>query len=230
MLTSFSLLTRNKYAPSALILGVLLLACSTSYAQLQIPNPLLKPVDSVKTAVPTNLPPPPPPGRQVSSSEPSTAGSVAGSSDMKELREFFTGYYVSTIVGDQAVLRRAAGHATSAAGTASQPQASGANEPYSFVRSERMVLTSGSEITGFNATLSLVANVTDNAVRIVLHRDGKAKPGIIVFSGVIEASPSQAVTSIVLERPDSTYTQTLIQAKSSTGSAGKASAPTPVIQ
>ena len=229
-------------------------------AQLQIPNPLIRPrsitnpgsADSHLPPAPDNqaqrstVPPPP--------SYPGAGGSAGGTllpmedsyaRDLNELKERFSSFYVSAIVGKQAVLRRSAAARTGAGTTAAQPigssmaplpLAGGVNGVQS--RNDSLMLADGEMLDAIGNSGQLVAKVDSRQVTIYHVQEAMALPGIktsgrhaIVFIGMLEASGAAAPVAIVLQIQDPAYKRSIsVDTRIRSASAGQdsnsSSAPT----
>ncbi|MBK4738900.1 hypothetical protein [Noviherbaspirillum pedocola] len=188
-------------AALSLLAGLTVLGMAApSYAQVQIPNPLMRPQPPKLTPVsdphnlnsplpqgsapapaptassPANVPPP------VSSSDflrtaPASSGESKPDATVTELRQRFDGYYVSATVGDQAVLRRAATVAAAAPQASAAPSISAMPPRPSqsalgtVGRAESMVVRDGEPIEFLGSSVTLVPKVNGGRVSLYYYSD-----------------------------------------------------------
>ncbi|WP_283444133.1 hypothetical protein [Noviherbaspirillum suwonense] len=180
-------------------LGALLLA-DASHAQMQIPNPLMRP-QPVKQPVasdPQNLNSPlpqgpgsPPPNASRSSVPPPvssdflrTAPVVSQESKpdavITELRQRFDAFYVSATVGDQAVLRRGAAVQNSSAQASVAPATAGAVSRQATPglgavgRADSLIVRDGEAIEFLGSSVTLVPKVSGGRVSLYYYSNGGA--------------------------------------------------------
>ncbi|MEB0135312.1 hypothetical protein QN362_08200 [Actimicrobium sp. CCC2.4] len=224
--------------------GLVLVAvsCCTSLiasAQMQIPNPLIRPRGLINPAT-GDVPPLPgatgtSPRTTIPAGYPPT-GAVTDNPLQRELteqKERFAGFYVSAIVGKQAVLRRSAAQRVStstqpapAVGTSMAPVPLGAQSQAMSARNDALMLTDGESFDATGNVGSLYARVSNRQVVIFHVADGSTaipKPGTrypIVFVGELETSGNPAQPAIVLERPDPLYKRSItVEVKARSASA-----------
>lgn len=199
-----------------------LLAVSTAHAQLNLPNPLIEPQlkgrgnfgeeqrpGSGARGVqgPGSLPPLPSEsalGRQASGTD--------GGSTLNTIRSQFAGFAVSAIVGDRAILRRAAGANAAGAGPTPVSQMSNGQIPMasspggigstsSSLRSETLTLKDGERVDYGGVDGDLTAKIKNGKVVIYLDSMGKK---VAVFAGEVEGTIVQSRT-ITLQNKDADY-------------------------
>ena len=230
--------------------------CLSAVAQMQIPNPLIRPrsLAAQAAAQQANAA-----GAQGSNGSPSTAastqpkqatsqsyagaiplpGTVLPTEDpfernLAELTARFSQFYVSAVVGKQAVLRRASDSGTATGGTSSpsgstsqafgtSPQ-SASSIPVANKRNESMTLRDGQVLDTVNKAGAMMVKVLDGQVVITYIQESMSLPGgkligrsAIAFTGGIESSGGGAITPIVLERVDPAYKKMIsVETKSRT--------------
>ncbi len=202
-----------------------------SFAQMQIPNPLVRPRGLTNPAT-GDIP-----------ALPGNAGALARNTtlttergmptvpnanddplvrELNEQKERFAGFYVSAIVGKQAVLRRSAAPRSPAAapalptvGSSMAPLPLGTQITAMTTRNDALMLTDGESFDATGNVGSLYARVSNRQV-VIYHladnsapepKSGKRYP--IVFVGELETSGNPAQPAIVLERPDPLYKRSL---------------------
>lgn len=216
-----------------ILLAAGLAAVTTAAAQLQIPNPLIRPRSITN---PSTAPVPPPPesvaGRATPLPPYPTAGygatvlpAGAGYADdpeqreINDLKERFSRFYVSAIVGRRAILRRSAAVAVNgnaglptATGNSMAPVPLGSGATVTTTRNDAMSLVDGQQVSAAGAVGTLIAHVDSHQVTIVRVHEGTRSSGarhaarnIVVFSGDIETSGTSAPLAIVLERTDPAF-------------------------
>ncbi len=202
-----------------------------AFAQLQIPNPLIRPPGLTNPAAGPIPPLPGATGGTPRSAEPATFPVIPGAAgatenpltrELNEQKDRFAGFYVSAIVGKQAVLRRSAAQrnpapaaALPAVGTSMAPVPLGTQTAATTTRNEALMLTDGESFDTTGNVGSLYARVSHRQV-VIYHvadsstpepKSGKRYP--IVFVGELETSGSPAQPAIVLERPDPLYKRSI---------------------
>ncbi|MES2830362.1 MAG: hypothetical protein V4695_00020 [Pseudomonadota bacterium] len=218
---------RNHAGFVALVL--LMLAQLPAAAQMQIPNPLIRPRslanpgarDAAADAQAQRAAPP-------TSSSPAAVplpGTAAASSpeeiyarSLNELKDRFSTFYVSAIVGKEAILRRSAAGPRAALPSAAAQNTGGTAAPISLTttpvptRSDTLMLSDGELLDSVGNSGALVAKVTSRQVTIYYVQETMALPGgkligkrAVVFAGDVENSGGGGAPVIVLERPDSNY-------------------------
>lgn len=199
---------------------------TAAYAQMQIPNPLIRPRGLTNPAT-SEVPPLPgaasaPQRNPVPASYPAAAGATDDplQRELNEQKERLSGFYVSAIVGKQAVLRRSAAQRIStgttpapAVGSSMAPVPIGNQAPAMSTRNDALMLTDGESFDATGNVGSLYARVSNRQV-VIYHVDDAAgpKPGKrhpIVFVGELETSGNPAQPPIVLERPDPLYKRSI---------------------
>lgn len=222
---------RARHHVGFVTLVLLLLAQLPAAAQMQIPNPLIRPrslanpgAREAPTDAQAQRPSP------SSSSSPAAVplpGTAAASTpeeiyvrSLNELKDRFATFYVSAIVGKEAILRRSSAGPRAALPSAT-PQSSGAGgtplAPISLTasaptRSDTLMLSDGELLDSVGNSGALVAKVSSRQVTIYYVQETMALPGgkligkrAVVFAGDVENSGSSGAPVIVLERPDSNY-------------------------
>jgi hypothetical protein len=202
-----------------------------AFAQMQIPNPLIRPrglTNPVIGDIPAL------PGNAGSSPRntaltadriiplPPNANDDPLVRELNEQKERFAGFYVSAIVDKQAVLRRSAipriptaVPASPAIGSSMAPVPLGTQIAAMTTRNDALMLTDGESFDATGNVGSLYARVSNRQVVIYHVADSSApepKPGKrypIVFVGELETSGNPAQPAIVLERPDPLYKRSL---------------------
>ena len=212
---------------------IALLADVPALAQMQIPNPLIRPRSL------TNPAPREPAGADAMSARGAAPAPGAASAlpvatpeeiyarSLAELKDRFSTFYVSAIVGKQAILRRSLGGprggvlaSTSPTPTPSgapgapialagaQPQAAGAPSG----RSDTLMLSDGELLDSVGSSGALLAKINSRQVTIYLVQETMSLPNgkllgkrAIVFTGEVENSGGAALPAIVLERVDPAY-------------------------
>ena len=215
-----------------LIAGITLAISGSAAAQLQIPNPLIRPHSITNPAAPSGVPPAP---DAAASRTPMPTSSFPGAQlfpgssaladdsyhrELTELKERFGAFYVSAIVGRSAVLRRSSAARTGSGATAQQPTGSsmaplplaGSGAATSATRNDAFILLDGQALEAVGNTGTLIARVAPHQV-IVFHVQDKLTVAgskvsgqqTIVFSGDVESTGVSAPIAIVLERPDPAF-------------------------
>jgi hypothetical protein len=202
-----------------------------AFAQLQIPNPLIRPHGLANPAASNIAPLPGAAGVSPRNTEPASYPAVPPSPgsaenlltrELNEQKDRFAGFYVSAIVGKQAVLRRSAAQrntpstqALPAVGTSMAPVSLGTQGAATTTRNDALMLTDGESFDATGNVGSLYARVSNRQV-VIYHvadasaaelKSGKRYP--IVFVGELETSGSPAQPAIVLERPDPLYKRSI---------------------
>ncbi len=233
-----------------LLVGLLFIATAQpAAAQMQIPNPLIRPRSVTNPAAPAESGAPMAEAGAAGRAAPAgnapialnANGTPAAAEDpytrnLAELKDRFAGFYVSAIVGKQAMLRRSS--AARAASTAAQPaQAVGASmAPVSLAgaaaapqaRSDSVMVADGELLDSVGTTGALVAKVARSQVAIYYVQETMVLPGgklvgkrVIVFTGELENSGATAAPLIVLERPDPAYKRMItVETKTRASAAG----------
>ena len=244
-------------------LTLLLLADVPAAAQMQIPNPLIRPRSLSNPAARE-----PAPGDAAAARPgaalPNGATALPGptpeeiySRSLAELKDRFSTFYVSAIVGKQAILRRSLGGprggvlqaAPPAANTGSsmaptplpstQPQAGAA----SVGRSDTLMISDGELLESVGSSGALIARINSRQVTIYHVQETMSLPNgkligkrAVIFAGDVENSGASAAPVIVLERPDAAYKRMITVdtrirstsgAQTDSGGAGSSSAATP---
>ena len=236
-------------------LAALTLVGPPAAAQMQIPNPLIRPRSLTP---PGTADAPGGPGEGAGRSAPpapalapaappialpGSAGAAVAEDpytrSLAELKERFSGFYVSAIVGKQAVLRRLAGARSNA--SASSPGAIGAAVPIGGAaspaatpaaqsgRSDALMISDGELLDSVGNSGALVAKITGRQVIIFHVQETMVLPGgkligkrAVIFAGDVENSGGAALAAIVLEKPDPLYKR-MITVETRTRSASGAS-------
>ncbi|MDY7572991.1 hypothetical protein [Actimicrobium sp. CCI2.3] len=230
------------------LLGLLATGVCTSinaFAQLQIPNPLIRPhgLTNPAAADMTPLPASVPAAGYARTSESAPYPIVPGAPgttvdnpltrELNEQKDRFAGFYVSAIVGKQAVLRRSAaqrqlttGQAMPAVGMSMAPLPLATQAAAMTTRNDALMITDGESFDATGNVGSLFARVSNRQV-VIYHvadnsgaelKSGKRFP--IVFVGELETSGNPAQPAIVLERPDPLYKRSIsVEVKARSASA-----------
>ena len=214
-----------------LVCGLFALAPLT-YAQMQIPNPLIRPRSLTNPASPAptapaadtmvqRVPPPYPAG--VPLGTPPLPPDDPYLRELTELKDRFAGFYVSAVVGHTAVLRRSAvqrqtGNATtpSQIGTSMAPLPLTSTGSGVGLRNDAMMVADGELLDAVSNSGTLMSKVAHNHVVIYHLQETMTLPGgrlggrrAIVFSGEVEGSGAASMPPIVLERPDSAFKRSI---------------------
>ncbi|MBC7415789.1 MAG: hypothetical protein H7327_12745 [Herminiimonas sp.] len=234
----------------------LTMACLSAQAEMQIPNPLIRPRGIGSQAA---AGPPREPGAsaqlQTAPRTPASApasyagavplpGTVLPSDDpfdrtLTELTNRFANFYVSAIVGKQAMLRRSAAALATPAATgpgamAAVPLTGAA--PVASSRSESMTLTNGELLPFVSKAGALMVKVSDGIVTITYVQETMSLPGgrlmgrrAIIFAGGVDSSGTTVAAAIVLEKTDPAYKRMItVETKTRGASAnGNGSTETP---
>lgn len=238
---------------------ILTFTCLPVAAQMQIPNPLIRPrglagqsaatqpPSGTEAATATNAAnyggPPTAPPRPATS--PSYAGAVPlpgtvvptedpFERNLAELTARFSHFYVSAVVGKQAVLRRnGMDSGTSVSATPSQSSFA-PTQPIGLAqngnkRNESMTLKDGQVLDTVNKAGAMMVKVYDGQVVITYVQESMSLPGgkligrsAIAFTGGIESSGGGAIAPIVLERIDPAYKR-MISVETKSRSSGNSS-------
>ncbi|MFC3110176.1 hypothetical protein ACFOFO_19790 [Undibacterium arcticum] len=218
----------NKITPTLLSLAVLTLASSPSFAQMQIPNPLIQPQGRAKPAtqatdgkdVPAPFPANYAPRGMSDLPYPQANGSNGNAkTPFAEVRDKLATFYVSAIVGNQAILRRGVVTQPVNVGAQQNPMAMAPqqynaaqqiNKPAAAVQTETMFVTDGEPIDFVGDAITLIPKVTANRVCIYYTEDGASQKNSrrqVAFLGQVETSTASAPPAIVLEKSDPAYKQ-----------------------
>ena len=233
------------------VAALLMLDCIPAQAQMQIPNPLIRPrgignqnaapgagpqqgsQSNPQGASQSNglsngqsngqpSPPNPPPSAAPASYAGAVPlpGTVLPTDDpfdrnLTELTNRFANFYVSAIVGKQAMLRRTAAPGATPTGTAPSgltiaplPGAAPVSQP----RSDSMTLMDGELLASVSKNGALMVKVSNSNVVITYAQETMSLPGgrlvgrrATVFTGGVESSGATVSMPIVLERMDPAY-------------------------
>ena len=214
-------------------LAALTLVGLPAAAQMQIPNPLIRPrsltppgaPDAPATGEGANRSPQPAPAPASAAPPIALPGSAVADDpytrSLAELKERFSGFYVSAIVGKQAVLRRLAGVRSTASGSsagtigAAVPISGAASTATSAVqsgRSDALMISDGELLDSVGNSGALVAKITGRQVIIFHVQETMVLPGgkligkrAVIFAGDVENSGGATLAAIVLEKPDPLY-------------------------
>lgn len=242
---------RFEHALLRAVAALLALACVPAQAQMQIPNPLIRPRGigsqaaapgqagaqgqaataagiAPKLAPERAAPPPsyagavPLPGTVLPSEDPFDR-------NLTELTNRFANFYVSAIVGKQAMLRRSTASPTTQSGAATGgltvaplPGAAPVAQP----RNESMTLTDGELLPSVSKNGALMVKVSNGHVVVTYAQETMSLPGgrlmgrrAIVFASGVESSGGTVSTPIVLERMDPAYKRLItVETKTRTAS------------
>ena len=231
---------------SACLAAALISLAPLANAQMQIPNPLIRPRSLTNPAVPNPAAPTAEAQAQAQRTpQPYPAGVPLSSSglpnddpylrELSELKDRFTGFYVSAVVGRTAVLRRSAAQrqagnpsSLSQTGTSMAPLPLSAARTGTGTRNDAMMVADGELLDAVSNTGTLMSKVAHNHVVIYHVQETMTMPGgrlsgrrAIVFSGEVEGSGASPMAPIVLERPDSTFKRVIsVETKARSASAG----------
>lgn len=219
------------------IAAVALLASGEpAFAELKIPNPLLQPSRNLLPATgqaaaeaSDKLPVPPAP-------LPFSAATGQEKDDLKDIRAQFGAFRVSAILGREAVLRQTANKASAQAALSGSAGGFGGTSPAApgaspDARSETLLLIDGEAIEFVGTAVRLIPRIT--ASRVLIYyvdstKTGKDEPKHhpVVFIGEVSSSETIARSAPILERPDSSYKQSIsVQSTSKAQSATANGAP-----
>ena len=246
---------RFKHALLLAVAASLTAACFPARAQMQIPNPLIRPrgignqanspgqttpsgapAAARQALAPAAAPPPsyagavPLPGTVLPSDDPFDR-------NLNELTNRFASFYVSAIVGKQAMLRRStaplatpAGAAAGGLSIAPLPGAAPASQP----RSDSMTLTDGELLPSVSKNGALMVKVSNSHVVITYVQETMSLPGgrlmgrrAIVFTGGVESSGTTVSLPIVLERMDPAYKRMITVETKTRGASANGTTDTP---
>lgn len=239
------------------VAAALILACFPAQGQMQIPNPLIRPRGiGSQPASPGQQGAPgaagsPQQAPQPTAAPPSYAGAVPlpgttlPSDDpfdrtLTELTNRFANFYVSAIVGKQAMLRRAS--APLATSTMSTGSATGGltiaplpgGVPMAQPRSESMTLTDGELLASVSKNGALMVKVSNSNVVITYAQETMSLPGgrlmgrrAIVFTGGVESAGGTVSAPIVLEKMDPAYKRMITVETKARGASANGTTDTP---
>ncbi len=201
-------------------------------AQMQIPNPLIRPrtltsgngepgaaPDAAATAPRAPAPQP------AYSSAPTLGGPVVQTDDpynreLADLRDRMSAYYVSAIVGRKAILRRSAASQRAGStqanaqptGTSMAPLPLNTGAVNQASRNDSITVSDGDLLEAVSNTGTLMTKVANGRVVIYHIQELGSLPGgrlagrrAIVFAGDVENSGTPLATAVVLERPDPAF-------------------------
>ena len=211
----------------------LLLVAAPVLAQMQIPNPLIRPRSL------TNPAPKDPAGPDASAPRgmapgPGAASALPGATpeeiyarSLAELKDRFSTFYVSAIVGKQAILRRSLGGprggvlqsatGSGAVGASNAPVPLTSAQPTTSAaapsgRSDTLMLSDGELLDSVGSSGALIAKINSRQVTIYHVQETMSMPNgkligkrAVVFAGDVENSGGTAPPAIVLERVDPAY-------------------------
>ncbi len=215
---------------------LLLLADLPAAAQMQIPNPLIRPRSLTNPAAREPAPAPGDAGAaRAGAALPSGATALPGptpeeiySRSLAELKDRFSTFYVSAIVGKQAILRRSLGGPrggvlqasapASTAGTSMAPTPLPAAQPLAGAtaaasgRSDTLMISDGELLESVGSSGALIAKINSRQVTIYHVQETMSLPNgklvgkrAVIFAGDVENSGASTPPAIVLERPDAAY-------------------------
>lgn len=226
---------------SASIALVMAMTASQSFAQMQIPNPLLQP-QKIKSSA--ELPPPPPAPVSADPSmsmRPIPFDGMGGTSSgpgrnpagdtIRELRDRLSSFHVSAILGNQAVLRRsvmslASGMPNGGVNAGSNSMSSAPSQSgMPAARSETMLISDGEPVEFLGERVTLVPRIKANRVFLYYQQTAKqasrSEADAIVFFGEVESPSAALPLPPVLEKVDSSYRQSIsVESKPRTTSNG----------
>ncbi|GAA4029995.1 hypothetical protein GCM10022212_30310 [Actimicrobium antarcticum] len=213
-------------------------------AQMQIPNPLIRP-RSISNPVPSDIPQLPGANAQRGTTNPGATAAYppisgnpggpqyaddAAARELNELKERFATFYVSAISGKEAVLRRsqaqriglnpaAAGLQPVGSSMAPVPFGAISSQSQPTARNEALMLRDGESFEATGNVGSLLARISNRQVVIYRVQENTQRRAII-FVGELETSGSPAQPAIVLERPDPAYKRSIsVETKTRSASA-----------
>ena len=206
----------------------------STYAQMQIPNPLIRPRSLTNPAAPTPTPPaptaetaaarvPPPYPSGVPLGTPPLPTDDPYLRELTELKERFAGFYVSAVVGRTAVLRRSVAQRLAAnpttpsqVGTSMAPLPLASAGSGAALRNDALMVADGELLDAVSNSGTLMSKVAHHRVVIYHMQETVTMPGgrlggrrAIVFSGEVEGSGAASMPAIVLERSDSAFKRSI---------------------
>jgi hypothetical protein len=214
---------------SFVIAAAMLMVTVPLQAQMQIPNPLIRPHGPSNPAEPDSArveraPRQGAPSMPALPAAPVAYGATAVAEDpyvrsVAELKERFASFYVSAIVGKQAMLRRSAvpraglpAQGAQPVGTSMAPLPLSGVPAAAAARNDAFMLADGELIPSVGTTGAVVARVTSTEVTLFHVQEVMTLPGgklggirTVVFTGAVESAGGNGVPAIVLERPDPAY-------------------------
>jgi len=217
------------------LLALLAFAQLPAVAQMQIPNPLIRPRSLTNPGAREPAPADNAQQRPGAGNTPPAAVPLNGAPasntpediytrSLNELKDRFATFYVSAIVGKDAILRRSAGGARAAlpstslssGGANAVPAAipiSGSTASATPTRSDTLMVSDGELLDSVGNSGALVAKVGSRQVTIYYIQETMSLPGgkligkrAVVFAGDVENSGTSGAPVIVLERSDPAYT------------------------
>lgn len=236
----------RRYLATVCWIAALALNTPVVVAQMQIPNPLIRPrsltsgnneAGAAPEAAPQRPAAPPP----SYSAAPALSGPNAQSDDpyqrdLVDLRERMSSFYVSAIVGKKAILRRSA-YSPRAGSSQANAQATGSSMAplplntstnNSSSRNDSITVSDGELLEAVSNTGTLMTKVTKGRVVIYHIQELGNLPGgrlagrrAIVFAGDVENSGTPTAAAIVLERTDPAFKRSItVDTKVRSASAG----------
>lgn len=238
-----------------LLITVVVLDAAPVAAQMQIPNPLIRPRSLTSgngeqnpapdaSAAAQRAPAPQP----SYNSTPALGAPVAHTDDpyvrdLADIRDRMSAFYVSAIVGKKAILRRsAASQRTSSTQANAQPTGSSmaplplnAGTASQSSRNESITVSDGELLEAVSNTGTLMTKVVNGRVVIYhIQELGNLSGGrlagrrAIVFAGDVENSGTSLASAIVLERPDAAFKRFIaVETKVRSASAASTEGSTP---
>lgn len=228
---------RNKFRRYLAIvcsLAGLALDAPLGMAQMQIPNPLIRPRsltsgNSETGTAPDTVPqrpaaPPPSYSATPTLGGPSTPADDPYQRDLVDLRDRMSSFYVSAIVGKKAILRRSAysqraGSSPTnaqATGTSMAPLPLNSSTNNQSSRNDSITVSDGELLEAVSNTGTLMTKVANGRVVIYHIQELGNLPGgrlagrrAIVFAGDVENSGTPAAAAIVLERTDPAFKRSI---------------------
>ncbi len=222
---------RTRHHVGWLTLILLVLSQVPAAAQMQIPNPLIRPRSLTNPGAPEAPGDPSAQrGAPPASSSPAAIplpGTAAPSSpediytrSLNELKDRFSTFYVSAIVGKDAILRRSSAGPRAALPAVAAQSTTGAPLPAVPLstaapiqtRSDTLMVSDGELLDSVGNSGALVAKISSRQVTIYYIQETMALPGgkligkrAVIFAGDVENSGGSGIPEIVLERPDPNY-------------------------
>lgn len=227
-------------------IAVLASVCAANaFAQMQIPNPLIQPQKRSTLSPETKEGQILPAGGSSNTGRSLPEGNYVppmnayGSNQQSqqktpfsEVRERLSSFYVSAIVGNQAILRKSLPLTQSPTAVNSNQNLGGMMPPSGIqqpvkqlqTQTETMFVKDGEPIDFLGDSIILTPKVTNSRVYIYYTEDGTSMKGgsarrQVAFVGQIESTVAATPPAIVLEKPDATYKQKIsVTPKNSGGS------------
>jgi hypothetical protein len=211
------------FNPKKILALIMVCSAASAFAELNLPNPLIEPAPRKKSVEvsehPSALPPLPTnlPGSD-RSLLPFVDASDAAKKDASlssSAKALFSGYGVSAVVGDKAILRRSIGSSSVSpslsSGQMSLPGQAPTSSGESSAKSESLIVTNGELVELSGADGTYIAKVESDRVTIFYGKNDvkKGTKRVVVYAGGIESFPL-AQKPIVLQAKDADTKRNLI--------------------